>query len=211
MPAPAVVEQRYEQAYDDAVGEMESVPGLDATRMRDDPERRFEVLMGLAEGRRRSDDFAGARDIYDLAIDEARRLQSTRHLAEAVLGMAAVMVEVGVSHQPLIDLIRHAAAGLDPDDPLRVDLHAALVPELVWSGDWDAAMALSRSIADAPPLPTSRSRPIKSQGVRSRRARSVHSRVSSPSEATSMRSSMPLLMRLVMAMASVPGLNASRP
>ena len=146
---PEVVEARYEQAYDDAVGKLQSVPGLEA-RAPDDPERRFLVLMGLAEGRRRSDDFAAARAIFDMAIDEARRLQSPQRLAEAVLGTASVMVEVGVSHQPLIDLIRHAARGLDQGDPLRVELDAALVPELVWSGDWDEAMALSRAIAADP-------------------------------------------------------------
>jgi hypothetical protein len=54
-----------------------------------------------------------------------------------------VLVHLGVRHPPVIDLLRDADEALGADDPLRDDVRAALIRELLWAGRWQEAADVS--------------------------------------------------------------------
>lgn len=145
----AEVDARYADAFLAAVAEVEAAAGQVEGTGLDRPERRCQVVLGLAEARRRQGDLAGARLLFERAAAEARSVGRPDLLARSAVGVAGVCREIGVSHPPVVELLREAAEQLDPDDALQGELAAALVPELVWARDWRAALEVGRDRATA--------------------------------------------------------------
>lgn len=97
-----------------------------------------------AADRLRHGDLAGAWDLFGQAAELARQSGDVRLLAQAAVGAARVLLHLGVSHPPIVELLHEARAALPADDPLRSEVNAALLRELVWAGRWQDAVALSR-------------------------------------------------------------------
>lgn len=143
----AEVDARYADAFVAAVAEVEAAAGQVEGTGLDQPDRRCQVVLGLAEARRRQGDLAGARLLFERAAFEARAVGRPDLLARSAVGVAGVCREIGVSHPPVVELLREAAEQLDPDDVLQGELAAALVPELVWARDWRGALEVGRDRA----------------------------------------------------------------
>ncbi len=132
---------RYETAYEEAVGRFEE--SLVTSADLDDDDQWCGLLLGLATGRWRSGDLAGARELFERAASEAKRLGRPDLLTRAAAGAAQVVLKVGVTHPPLIDLLIEARDQLPVDDPLHAQIRKALVPELVWAGRWREAVIIA--------------------------------------------------------------------
>ncbi len=104
------------------------------------------LLLGLATGRWRSGDLSAAQELFQRAADEARSLQRPDLLAVAACGLAQVVLEVGVTHPPVMSLLEDAQRLLDDDHPLQEQIRAAIVPELVWAGRWKEAVQVAHAM-----------------------------------------------------------------
>lgn len=104
------------------------------------------LLIGLATGRWRSGDLGAARELFQRAADEARGIQRPDLLATASCGLAQVVLEVGVTHPPVMAMLEDAQRLLDADHPLQQQIRAAIVPELVWAGRWAEAVQVSQAM-----------------------------------------------------------------
>jgi DNA-binding SARP family transcriptional activator len=104
------------------------------------------LLLGLATGRWRSGDLGAARELFQRAADDARALQRPDLMARAACGLAQVVLEVGVTHPPVMSLLEDSQRLLDADHPLQQQIRAAIVPELVWAGRWAEAVQVARAL-----------------------------------------------------------------
>lgn len=75
------------------------------------------LLLGLATGRWRSGDLGVARELFQRAADDARVLQRPDLMARAACGLAQVVLEVGVTHPPVMSLLEDLQRLLDADHP----------------------------------------------------------------------------------------------
>lgn len=149
-PAPSDDErrERYASAYEEAVSQFEE--SLTGSIDLADGDQWCGLLLGLATGRWRSGDLAGARELFERAASEAKRLGRADLLTRAAAGAAQVVLKVGVTHPPLIDLLNEARDQLPDDDPLYAQIRKALVPELVWAGRWREAVIIAGTPSETP-------------------------------------------------------------
>lgn len=104
------------------------------------------LLLGLATGRWRSGDLGAAQELFQRAAREARGLERADLLAAAACGLAQVVLEVGVTHPPVMALLEESQRLLDDDHPLQEQIRAAIVPELVWAGRWKDAVQVAHAM-----------------------------------------------------------------
>lgn len=109
-----------------------------------DVERRCRMLIGMASTRWRSGDLAGAREMFEAAAVDARLGGHDDLFAWAAAGAAKVVMEVGVTHPPIIEMLGEARSRLPADHPLQAEVRSALIPELIFAGRWRDAAAMFR-------------------------------------------------------------------
>jgi hypothetical protein len=111
---------------------------------------RCDLLLGLAEARRRAGDVSGSQDLFAQAAALARSIGDANRLARAAVGnfRGHVLAHPGW-HNPVIELLEQALSALSPEDSmLRCRALAALALELHFTPQRLRGLAVSSASVD---------------------------------------------------------------
>jgi tetratricopeptide (TPR) repeat protein len=157
----AAAEASERLAFEDAAGlYRRALDGLGLAGLLGQADR-LELLLGLAGATRRAGDLDAARAGYDEAAGLARQSGDAEGLARAALGIHALGVETGASHEAPLALLEEALTGLAGDDSaLEAEVTASVARELYHDRtDFERArelgaraVAVARTTGDDPTL-----------------------------------------------------------
>jgi len=135
-------------AYEEAAGHYERSLGSMQLAGVSDDRRRCELLLRLAESRRRTGESGTAQRTFQEAAAIARRLHAPELFADAAIGYARGLggfLHVVRADETIIALLEEALNALDASDSvLRVRLLGRLAVELYYTDEHDRRIALSR-------------------------------------------------------------------